>query len=66
MRYPQKKGLTEKEVESFGSCSAWVEGGVNHLPWRTKDLSREPGVEGKLYRLTIKWTSSKTVVKDFP
>ena len=23
LRYPQKRGLTEKEKGSFGSCSAW-------------------------------------------
>ena len=64
MRYPQKRGVNRKRGGSFWSCSAWE--GANNLPWGKKSLPGGPGVGEKLYRLTIKWTSSKTVAKDFP
>ena len=41
----KKEGLTEKERESFGNCSALE--GPNDLPLGTRG-------GGKLYRLTIK------------
>ena len=68
-RYPQKRGVNRKRGGSFGSSSAWEGGGggwANELPWGRKDLLVGPGVGGKLHRLTIKSTSFKTVVKDFP
>ena len=37
----------------------WLDFGKEEFVWETKG-------RGKLYRLTIKWASSKTVVKDFP
>ena len=53
LRYPQKVGLTEKEEESFGSCSAWEGGGggggANDLPWGRKRLPGGPGV-GENYK----------------
>ena len=49
---------------STGSCSTWEGGkrltlGKEGFAWGTRS-------RGKLYRFTIKWTSSKTGVKDFP
>ena len=38
----KREGWTEKERESFGSCSAWE--GANVLPWGRKDLPGGPGV----------------------
>ena len=37
----------------------WLTLGKEGFDWGTRGME-------KLYRLTIKWTSSKTVVKDFP
>ena len=37
---------------------------ANDLPWEKKGFSGGPGVGGN--KLTVKWFSSKTVVKDFP
>ena len=39
---------------------------ANDISWGRKGLLGGTGVGEKLYRFTIKWTSSKTVVKDFP
>ena len=40
--------------------------GANDWPCGRKGLPGGPEVGEKLYRLTIKWTLSKIVVKDFP
>ena len=37
----------------------WLTLGKERFTWATRG-------KGKLYRLTVNWTSSKTVVKDFP
>ena len=63
-RYPQKWGVNRKRGGSFGSCSALE--GSNDLPWGRKEFTWGTRSRGKQYKLTIKWTSSKTVVKDFP
>ena len=59
-----KRGVSRKRGGGFESCSGW-EGGK----WFT--LGKEGFTcgtrsSGKLYRLTIEWTSSKAVFKDFP
>ena len=41
LRYPQKRGVTEKDW-SLGSCSA--KEGENDLPWGRKSLPGRPGV----------------------
>ena len=64
LRYPQKRGANRKRWGSFGSCSAWEGGKLNTLG--KEEFAWETGGRGKLCRLTIKWTSSKIVVKDFP
>ena len=50
MRYPQKNDFK----------------GVKWLTLRKEGFAWGTRGRGKLYRLTIKWTSSKIVVKDFP
>ena len=49
---------------SFVSCSAWK--GSKWLTWGTKAFPGRLGDSEKLCTLTIKWTSSNTVFKDFP
>ena len=64
LRYSQKRGVNRKRRGEFWKffClggGKWLTLGKEEFVWGTRG-------RGKLYRLIIKWTSFKTVVKDFP
>ena len=62
-RYPQQRGFNRKRGGSFKSCSAlkggkWLTLRKERFAWWTRDRK-------KIHRLNIRWTSSRTVIKDF-
>ena len=66
LRYPQKRGVNRKQGRG-GEFQKFFFLGEERITYhREGRVCLDSRVRGKLYRLTTKWTSFKTVDKDFP